>query len=168
MYLTVSALPDAVRARLAGVYNGVLADSLALYVAAKTAHWNVKGSGAHALHLLFDKLAAAALERVDDLAERVTALGALTEATVPIVASTSPLAAYPVGVVAGAEHVKRLLAHYGTYDARLRAAREAADKAGDRETVQYLDAALFDVEREAGFLAAEADMTAPTPPAPVP
>ncbi len=157
MYITISALPQADRERIASALNSALVDALALHIACKTAHWNVKGPGANALHRLFDDLAKTARQRGDALAERITSLGALAQATAPAIASASPLASYPVSAVKCEDHLRALHGHYSACAARLRNVRAVSAAASDHATVQLLDAHLHDVEHEAGFLSAHLD-----------
>lgn len=157
MHITISAISQVDRSRIASALNSALVDALALYIACKTAHWNVKGPSANALHRLFDDLAKSALQRSDALAERITSLGALAQATAPAIAGASPLASYPVGATKGEDHIRALHDHYSTCAARLRDVRVVSASANDHATVQLLDAHLHDVEHEAGFLSAHLD-----------
>jgi len=61
-----SDLPAATRARVGVLLNARLADTIDLQLPAKQAHWNVKGPHFIALHELFDKVADAAEEAIDD------------------------------------------------------------------------------------------------------
>ena len=63
------------RDSMADLLNQQLADTVDLYTQVKQAHWNVKGPHFIALHELFDKLAEELEDPVDDMAERITALG---------------------------------------------------------------------------------------------
>ena len=74
-------LPAATRARVGVLLNARLADTIDLQLQAKQAHWNVKGPNFIALHELFDKVADAAEEASDMLAERLVALGGRAEGT---------------------------------------------------------------------------------------
>ena len=157
MYLTISDIPQPQREHIARALNGALGDTIALHVACKTAHWNVKGPGANALHKLFDKVAANALGRADETAERITALGALAQATIPAIASASPLASYPIDTTRGDDHLRALHGHFAACAARLRNVRAICATSADHATVQLLDAHLHDIERDASFLSAHLD-----------
>ena len=79
-------IPAEARSRLIPLLNGRLADAIDLHLQAKQAHWNVKGPGFIALHELFDRIAGEIDGHVDELAERVTALGGTAEGTLQAVA----------------------------------------------------------------------------------
>ena len=65
------------RGASAQLLNGILADTTILYALYKKHHWLVTGPTFYQLHLLFDKHAEEQLELVDELAERVQALGGI-------------------------------------------------------------------------------------------
>jgi starvation-inducible DNA-binding protein len=131
---TKNSLPQAIRGQSVVLLNRNLASAIDLERQAKQAHWNVKGPNFIALHELFDKVAEAAEEFIDLLAERVTALGGTAEGRIQAVTGHSALSPYPGDIVSGREHVDALstaLAAFG------RAVREAIDEAaqfGDAET----------------------------------
>lgn len=155
-YPSVSPLHDDAASAVAACLNGALCDQAALYAALKTAHWNVKGRGANALHKLFDELASNAAERADKLAERVVHLGYLAQASPHLIAATSPVASYPLTIVAGPEHVTALLDKYRLLGSRLRDAIGVARQNGDSITAQMLEALTEATEHDAMFLASEA------------
>ena len=82
MHPTRIDLSGKARARVVELLNARLADALDLQLQAKQAHWNVKGPNFIALHELFDKIAGEVSEHVDEMAERITALGGMAEGTV--------------------------------------------------------------------------------------
>src|SRR3989441_13009465 len=69
--------PDDVWVITAAV-NPLVADAIALYVKTKNFHWHLTGPHFRDYHLLFDEQAAAILESVDALAERVRKIGGTT------------------------------------------------------------------------------------------
>lgn len=68
-------LDDTRRRELAGDVAIVLADTFMLYVKTQGVHWNVAGPSFHALHELTEKQYKDQFEAIDDLAERIRALG---------------------------------------------------------------------------------------------
>ncbi len=62
--------------KLADSLNQVLADSYALMALTHLAHWNVEGSGFFALHTAFQTQYEELFAAIDEIAERVRALGA--------------------------------------------------------------------------------------------
>jgi len=81
-----------VSAALVALLNQTLADALDLAYQTKQAHWNVKGFNFFGLHLLFNDLHAQLLIYLDQLAERVVAIGGQTMGTIRIAGETSPRA----------------------------------------------------------------------------
>lgn len=123
-----------IRARMAGLLNARLAEAIDLQRQAKQAHWNVKGPQFIALHELFDTLAGEIDGYVDDMAERITALGGIAEGTVQAVAGRSKLDAYPLDIGEGRAHLDALAAAYARYAKAVRKAIDEAAKAGDAGT----------------------------------
>lgn len=62
-------------AALGKLLNGLLADELLLLAKTKKFHWNVTGPHFTALHLMFDTQYTELAPQIDELAERVRALG---------------------------------------------------------------------------------------------
>lgn len=123
-----------VRERMADLLNQQLADTLDLYTQVKQAHWNVKGTSFIALHELFDKLAENLEEPVDDVAERITALGGVARGTARVAARDSRLPEFPLERVDGLDAVALLADRYAALAASTRAAIETAGKEGDADT----------------------------------
>lgn len=63
-------------ARLSDHLNQVLADSYALMSLSHLAHWNIEGSGFFALHTAFQAQYEELFTAIDEIAERIRALGA--------------------------------------------------------------------------------------------
>src|SRR5262245_5100414 len=94
LYPSPSRLPAESRERLVGAYNQLLADQLDLFTQVKVAHWNVRGALFTTIHPFFDTIASGMASRVDELAERVTALGGLTRGSARTAAQASRMAPY--------------------------------------------------------------------------
>jgi starvation-inducible DNA-binding protein len=134
MHSTRNDLSTKARAKVTALLNARLADALDLQMQAKQAHWNVKGPQFIALHELFDKLAAEIDGHVDEMAERITALGGIAEGTVQAVAGRSKLDPYPLDIAEGRAHLDALAAAYARFAKSVRKAIEEAGKAGDADT----------------------------------
>ncbi|MBV7255376.1 DNA starvation/stationary phase protection protein [Pacificimonas sp. WHA3] len=63
------------RAKVGKELGKVLADSYSLYLKTHNYHWNVKGPHFHSLHVLFEGQYTELATAVDDIAERIRALG---------------------------------------------------------------------------------------------
>jgi starvation-inducible DNA-binding protein len=127
-------LPVKNRAQLVELLNERLASAIDLEYQAKQAHWNVKGPHFHALHLLFDQVAEAAEEAVDELAERAVQLGGTARGTVRVAAAESTLSEYPLEATGGDEHVGALATALAAFGTQVRAGIELADELGDADT----------------------------------
>jgi len=118
---TKNSLPQAIRLQSVELLNRNLASAIDLERQAKQAHWNVKGANFIALHELFDKVAEAAEEFINLLAERVTTLGGTAEGRIQAVTEHSALSPYPSDIAAEREHIDVLsmaLARFGKAAAR--------------------------------------------------
>lgn len=131
-------LTASVRSGMVALLNQQLADTLDLYSQTKQAHWNVKGRDFYQLHLMFDEHAAHALEWVDLLAERVTALGGYATGTVRMSAASSTLPEFPTDITEGMEHVAALVERWSAYANSTREGIDTADEAGDASTADLL------------------------------
>ena len=147
-------LGKSVRAEMAGLLNARLADVFDLYSQTKQAHWNVKGAQFIALHELFDDLAAELLDHADMIAERVTAMGGVALGTVRMAAAASSLPEFPAGAFEGTAVVAALADRYAAFGASVRAAIDAADQAGDKDTADLFTEVSRGVDKNLWFLEA--------------
>jgi starvation-inducible DNA-binding protein len=134
MHSTRIDLSAKTRTRVSALLNARLADAIDLQLQAKQAHWNVKGPSFIALHELFDTLADELDGHVDEMAERITALGGIAEGTLQAVASRTRLDAYPLEIADGRAHLDALAAAYTRAAKAVRKAIDEAAKAGDADT----------------------------------
>jgi len=122
------------RTKTVKVLNQHLADAFDLMSQVKQAHWNVKGSDFWQLHKLFDEVAERAAEWVDELAERVTALGGYATGTVRMAATASTLPELPTDITAGVDYVKAVAERLAAFTNSARQAIDETDKLGDADT----------------------------------
>ena len=134
MHSTRIDLATKTRAKVITLLNARLADAIDLQLQAKQAHWNVKGPSFIALHELFDTFAGEISGYVDDMAERITALGGIAEGTVQAVAGRSKLDPYPLEIAEGRAHLDALAAALARFGKAVRKAIDEAAKAGDADT----------------------------------
>lgn len=131
----------------------VLADSFAIYLKTHGYHWNVRGPQFFSLHNMLEEQYREIWAALDEIAERMRALGELA----------------PQGFAAFANHtgikdgdaekdakamIEELVGDHGTVIATLRAALEVADQAGDEATVDLLTQRLAAHEKTAWMLRA--------------
>jgi len=142
------------RESMVGLLNQQLADTLDLYTQVKQAHWNVKGPNFIALHELFDKLAEDLEGPVDDMAERITALGGVARGTARIAAQQSRLPEFPRGRIEGMAAVTALADRYAALAASTRSAIETAGKEGDADTSDLFTGISRGLDKALWFLEA--------------
>ncbi|MBS0590903.1 MAG: DNA starvation/stationary phase protection protein Dps [Proteobacteria bacterium] len=140
------------REKTIALLNAQLADTLDLYTQVKQAHWNVKGPHFIALHELFDNFAEQLEAPVDDLAERITALGGVALGTARIAARASRLAELPHDSYDGMKMVALLADRYAHLAKSTRAAIDAADDAGDADTADLLTGISRGLDKSLWFL----------------
>jgi starvation-inducible DNA-binding protein len=154
MHKTRNDLSAKVRARMADLLNARLAGAIDLYLQSKQAHWNVKGPAFIALHELFDKLGEELESYIDDIAERVVALGGVAEGTLGAVSERTKLAAYPLDISEGPAHVDALADAYAAFGKAVRKAIDDASKAGDADTSDLFTGVSRGIDKGLWFLEA--------------
>jgi starvation-inducible DNA-binding protein len=127
-------IPPGSREKINKVLNQHLADSFDLMSQVKQAHWNVKGSDFWQLHKLFDEVAARAAEWVDELAERITALGGYANGTVRMAAASSSLPEFPTRITDSMDYVQAVAERLAAFTNSAREAIDQTDKLGDADT----------------------------------
>jgi starvation-inducible DNA-binding protein len=142
------------RKKVTTVLNAHLSDLSDLYSQTKFAHWNVKGPHFIALHELFDKLAETVEGHIDEVAERVTALGGTATGTVRQTTSATRLPEFPAGAVKGLEVVAALADRFGAVAKTVRAAIDETDELGDKGTADLLTGVSRDLDQALYFLEA--------------
>ena len=151
---TKNDLSEEQRTSLAQLLNERLADLIDLGLQAKQAHWNVKGPTFIALHELFDSVAEEIEVFVDDVAERVVALGGIAEGTIGIVGKRTKLAAYPPNITSGRDHVEALSTALATVGKAVRAAIDRATELGDADTADLFTGISRDIDKKLWFVEA--------------
>ena len=154
MHKTRNDLPLKTRTAVCKLLNERLSDLIDLKLQTKQAHWNVKGPSFIALHELFDEIASVLEPIIDSTAERITALGGIAEGTVPVIAKRSGLAAYPLNISAGLDHVEALAAAFAVAAKSTRKSIDEADELGDADTADLFTGASRELDKQLWFLEA--------------
>ena len=118
---------------LAGSLNQVLADSYALMSLTHLAHWNVEGPGFFALHTAFQTQYEELFTAVDEIAERIRALGSYAIGGLRTLADKAELEEFSAPLVQE-EYVRRLITGHTKLVADAARARDLAGEADDAET----------------------------------
>ena len=149
-------IPDNVRAAAIDLLNARLADGVDLSSQMKQAHWNVKGPGFIALHELFDTIHNAVQVHVDDMAERIAALGGNALGTAAVAASASTLPEYPLDIRTGADHVEAVSAALAAFSKEARRAIAEAAQIGDADTEDLFVGVSRDIDKNLWLVEAHA------------
>jgi starvation-inducible DNA-binding protein len=136
--------------------HGLLADAVLWQWLSRQWHWNVTGPRFRELHAVFDELVTQADSDIDALAERSLTLGAPPPRRLADLVSSAALAddkadTHPGAMLAAAQDALH------TRLARSREVIDLAEAAGDRGTVNLLDAMNDRLEKTAWLLRASAD-----------
>jgi starvation-inducible DNA-binding protein len=154
LHKTKNDLREKIRRAMIELLNQQLADVLDLGLQAKQAHWNIKGPHFIGLHELFDKVAEELEKFTDDIAERAIELGGVALGTIQVVAKNSRLAAYPLNISSGREHVDALSDALSNFGASTRIAIDTASKAGDADTADLFTEVSRGVDKLLWFVEA--------------
>lgn len=152
MAVELKGVSDNARKTSISELNGRLADSIALVLAVKQAHWNVKGRNFIAVHELFDTIHDNLRGHIDVMAERVQQLDGVAIGTVQKVAGASGVAEYPTDLTKAEDHIKALCERYRDHGEKLRSAIDATDEAGDADTADVFTAASRSVDKDLWFM----------------
>lgn len=120
-------------AKLADALNQVLADSYALMSLTHLAHWNVEGPGFFALHTAFQTQYEEMFAAIDEIAERIRALGAYAIGGLGKFAKTAQMKEFESPLPQD-EYVRALIAANEKLLADAARARDIAGDANDPES----------------------------------
>ena len=134
MYETRNDLAESTRKPVVQLLNERLAEAIDLQLQAKQAHWNVKGPNFVGLHDLFDRVAGAAGEYGDLIAERAVALGGVAEGTVQVVSRRSKLPEFPLAIGEWTAHVDAMRGALATFGSGARRAIDESTELKDADT----------------------------------
>jgi starvation-inducible DNA-binding protein len=154
MLPTKNDLKEKTRSAVIKMLDGRLADLLDLKLQAKSAHWNVRGPHFKSLHELFDQIAEVVDAFADETAERLTALGGLTEANTQAVGQKTSLPPYPTDITDGMDHVDAVSTALATAAKGVRASIEQAEEAGDAVTADLLTEIAAGLDKQLWFVEA--------------
>ncbi len=146
-------LPKAKRAKICALLNERLRDSIKLGLCAKQAHWNVKGLNFIALHKFFDEVYSEAEQYVDDIAERITALGGLADGSAAALGK-SEVPDHPTKAVDWKAHVNSLADELAAYGKLIRKDIDNSDELGDKGTADLFTGISRSVDKYLWFVEA--------------
>jgi len=125
----------------------VLADSYALLGQTHLAHWNVEGPSFFQLHEAFEEQYKELFEAVDEVAERIRALGEYAPGGLKTLADHSQITEMAVGSAPAKDFVAHLIDGHETTASNAKDARDKAEAAGDLETQDLMIGRIQDHEK---------------------
>jgi len=141
------------RIKIASGLKRLLADSYTLYLQTHNFHWNITGLQFRELHLMFEEHYTELAVAVDDIAERIRALGVLAPGTYKEFHELSSIEEV-VGVTNSEEMVKILTT---SHEQVIRTCREVlilAQEADDESTASVVSDRMLTHEKTAWMLRA--------------
>ena len=144
-------IPAEQRAQIAEGLGRVLADSTVLYAKTHGFHWNVTGPMFNTLHLMFMEQYTELWTALDEIAERIRALGHKAPFGGKIYGSLSSIPESE-GVPAAMEMVRELVEGHEAVARTIRAVFATADEANDQPTADLLTQRLQIHEKIAWML----------------
>jgi starvation-inducible DNA-binding protein len=132
----------------------LLADEVALYVATRAAHWNVVGPNFGPLHSFFESQYEALDDILDDVAERMRALGAPAPASVGAYAKAKSIDDGAGSEAGAAKMIESLLKAHEAIIRNLRKYADLADDAEDSASEDFLVSLIEQHEKMAWMLRA--------------
>lgn len=145
-----------VRTKMVDLLNARLVDTIAVTLAVKQAHWNLKGQGFIGVHELLDDVADRLRNSADMMAERAVILGGFAKGTVEVVSDKAEIEAYPVEISDLEDHVQALKERFMVLGGAVREAAEIAEDAGDDDTADLFTEVSRAVDKDAWFIGANA------------
>lgn len=141
------------RVKIVGILNPLIATLADLASQLHHAHWNVKGPDFYPMHKLFDDLYGNVDGALDDLGERVTALGGFAEGTIRQAVAGSLLGEL-VMASDSKSLVRDLIDKHALVSARLSGMIETLDTLGDPTTSNMLQEIQQMIDKNLYFLEA--------------
>jgi len=125
---------EAPSGKVAYELSRLLADTATLYVKTQGYHWNVTGPQFPVLHLLFEQEYVELRDAIDEIAERIRALGPLAPGSYRQLSRLTSLAE-DEGAPEALEMVRRLAADHEAAAVTARSVVQAAEAVGDAATL---------------------------------
>jgi starvation-inducible DNA-binding protein len=145
------------RKSVAEALNGVLADTFVLYQKTHAYHWNVTGPFFHSFHVMFEEQYREMWAALDELAERVRALGEFAPASGQAFLKSSAIDSAETTPPSAELMVKNLLTGHEMLIRRAREALDVAAEVGDVATEDLLTQRIQTHEKTAWMLRATAE-----------
>lgn len=140
------------REAVAEALINTLSDTYALYMKTHAYHWNVTGPQFQTLHVMFEEQYREMWAALDEIAERIRALGVFAPNTAKAIAARADVGGEENDPPSATDMVKNLLNGHEALIRRARAALEAAGDAGDVASEDLLTVRIQTHEKTAWML----------------
>ena len=144
-------IPADDRAKISDGLASLLADTYTLYLKTHNFHWNVTGPMFYTLHNMFEEEYRELWPAVDDIAERIRALGHPAPGTYAAFSKLSSIKEVE-GVPEAEEMIRELLAGHETAAKTARSIVPSVEAANDEATIDLLDERIRTHEKTAWML----------------
>src|SRR5689334_22204268 len=124
-------LNDNARKTVADALSQVLADTYTLYLKTHNFHWNVTGPNFPQLHTMFETQYTELAAAVDEIAERIRAVGHPAPGSYAQVGKLSQLKDAPATPPAAKEMIRQLMADNEAIARKAREVQETVEEVGD-------------------------------------
>ena len=139
------------RQQIAGGLSKLLADSYSLYLKTHNYHWNVEGPLFNTLHLMFEEHYTELATAVDEIAERIRALGVKAPGSYTAFGKLTSIDE-ATGVESAEEMIRQLVIGQEAVARTAREAIKAAEAASDEPTADLLTQRMQIHEKNAWML----------------
>jgi starvation-inducible DNA-binding protein len=147
-------LDDNARKAVAEALNGVLADTYVLYQKTHAYHWNVTGPHFSSLHAMFEVQYREMWAALDEIAERVRALGSFAPSSGKAFADLASIESADTTPPAADQMIRNLLEGHEALIRRARKALDVADDVDDAASEDLLTQRIQTHEKTAWMLRA--------------
>ncbi len=147
-------LEENARKSVAEALNASLADTYALYMKTHAYHWNVTGPQFHTLHVMFEEQYREMWAALDEIAERVRALGVFAPSSGKSLADLTAIESADPTPPSAERMIASLLEGHETLIKRARNSLAIAEEAGDAASADLLTVRIQTHEKTAWMLRA--------------
>ena len=144
-------IDDRSRKDIAGGLSRLLADTYTLYLKTHNFHWNVTGPMFNTLHLMFEQQYTELATAVDEIAERIRALGEAAPGSYSQYAALSSIRE-ETGVPSAKDMIRQLVADQEAVVRTARSVFPIAEEASDEPTADLLTQRMQVHEKTAWML----------------
>lgn len=149
-------IKESLSARVAEILGKVLADEFLLYTKTRNAHWNIEGRDFHEKHKFFEEQYGQLEEIIDNVAERIRAIGHYAPATLKAYLELTHLSESSREKNDGHGFVRELLADHESIIIHLREnINPIGNDLGDLGTSDFLTGLMETHEKMAWMLRAQ-------------